>query len=382
MKNNPHIPQIAILVSTSRGWGRRLVKGILAYANEVGPWQVWVKPDAPDSFNELPHGWQGDGVIARVVSPNLATQLMASQLPVVNVADDPIAGFSAPQVQTDDNISTRMAVDHFIDRGFRNIAYIGSLDRPNAAKFAKKFERTLAELGLNCSVFPHQPSDSDPETTLTQWLLSLPKPIGILTGGNNYGIDVINSCMEAGIPVPHDVAVLSGGYDELLNHSCYPALSGIITPTEQIGYKSAELLHQMMLGKSVQQTPIYLPPPGITEHLSTNTLAVNDPKLIQVVEYLRQHAFESIAMDDLAKSIPMARRSLERRFKQAFNRSPLDEIRRLRVDRARKLLIETDMPMQLIAEACGYATYNYLTHVFKQNTGINPSQYRNQFRCS
>ena len=380
MKIPSKIPQVAILVSTRNNWGREIVKGILAYANEVGPWHIWIKPGAPDTLEGFPKGWRGDGAIARVASSDLADALNKTGLPVVNVADSPVEGFSAPCVRTDDRISTRMAAEHFIDRGFRNLAFVGPRHMPNPVWYAKAFQEALSEHDLPCRVFPTKKHELDMDAPLTSWLVSLPKPVGILTWGHDHGRVVVDCCMEAGISVPHDIAILCGSYDDLLSHACFPALSGILNPTIQIGYKAAARLHAMLLGEKVPHDTLYLPPLGITERLSTDTLAVEDPKLAKVVGFLREHAFESITMKDVLHAVPMARRSLERHFQQVFGRSPLDEIRRLRINKARKLLAETDLPMQDIAEACGFATYNYLTHVFKQTTNVTPRDYRKQFR--
>ena len=382
MGTAPDIPQVAILVSTSRGWGRRIVQGILAYANEVGPWHVWANAGAPDTYESLPPGWRGDGLIARVASESLAEDIMKSGVPVVNVADSSIDGFSSPCVRTDDRVGTQMAAEHFSERGFRNIAFVGPRHDANPIHYAEAFHQALADHDLSCDVFKLKENEniSGQYDELTEWLVALPKPVGILVWGHSNGRDVVDCCMEAGISVPHDIAILAGTYDELLCHACFPALSGILAPTEQIGYRAAALLHEMMQGKSVPNETTFLPPIGVMERLSTDTLAVDDPKLVQVVHYLRAHAFEPITMKDVLRAVPMARRSLERRFHQTFGRSPLDEIRRMRVNKARRLLAETDMPMQQIAEACGYATYNYLTHVFKNETGRTPRSYRRQFR--
>lgn len=382
MNVSSHIPQVAILVSTSANWGRQIVKGILSYANEVGPWHLWIKPSTPNNSTELPRGWRGDGLIARVASPDLVDEISASGLPVVNVADIQIQGFSAPCVRTDDRISIQMATEHFIDRGFRNIAYVGSRQNSNPIWYGNAFKEALEEKGLPCNSYYLGDKSADQPDNITEWLLSLPKPVGILVWGHGNGRMVVDTCMEAGISVPHDIAILCGSYDELLSHACFPALSGILAPTEQIGYKAAQLLHQMMQGKKVPNKITYLPPLGIMERLSTDTLAVEDPKLVQVVEYIHQNAFEPITMGHILHAVPMARRSLERRFMQVFGRSPLEEIRRLRIDKARRLLAETDLPMQNIAEACGYATYNYLTHVFKQVTHMTPRDYRKKMRPS
>lgn len=380
MKFSSDTPHIAILVGTSRDWGRNLVKGILAYAETVVPWHVWVRPGDMNVFESLPQGWKGDGVIARVHSASLAKELADSGLPVVNVSDTAIEGFSAPCIRTDDRISAEMAVDHFIERGFRHIAIAGPHHRSTPRWYSQTFQQILAERKVPCEVFHMPDHEGEVAAALIEWIKKLPKPVGILTLGHNMGRAIVDHCREIGISVPHDVAVLSGNYDELMCHACFPALSGIVTPTEQIGYRAAELLQEMMDGKQVPHKNIYLPPLGIKECLSTNTLAVRDPQLVQVIHYIRDHAFEPITMNDILHKVPMSRRSLDRRFAKAFGRTPNDEIRRLRINKARRLLAETNMQMQLIAEACGYATYNYLTHVFKQATGITPSEYRKRAR--
>jgi len=127
----PDIPQVAILVSTSNSWGRRIVKGILSYAQEVGPWHIWVKPIGPKEATQIPKGWRGDGIIARVSSTEIANNMSAFKLPVINVADEDVDGFKAPCVRTDDSEGAQLAVNHFIDRGFNNFAFVGPLHRSN-----------------------------------------------------------------------------------------------------------------------------------------------------------------------------------------------------------------------------------------------------------
>ncbi len=380
MNKPPEIPQVAIMVNTAQDWGRRLIRGVVAYANEKGPWYIWVKPNATYPGERLPEGWRGDGIIARVINKDQADEIKALKVPIVDVSDNPIDGFEVPRILTDDKVGCEMAIQHFAERGIRNLAFIGANNRPTPVKYAEAFENIALQNGYTCSQFEVNTISPDADEEIIDWLKSLPKPCGVLAMGNNHARNLVDCCGTAGIIIPHDIAVLCTTDDELLNHACFPALSGILPPTESIGYQAAANLHRQMLGEEVSKEPVYLPPKGVIARLSTETLAVEDPKLVQVAYFIREHAFEPITMSDILKEVPMARRSLERRFQKAFGRSPVDEIRRIRVDRARKLLAETDLTMQSIAEACGYATYNYLTRVFKQITGMTPIDYRKQNR--
>lgn len=377
MNQSGDIKQVAVLVGTSRDWGRHLVRGILAYSEKITPWNIWIHPNG-GKFNALPENWTGEGIIASVKTQELADVLNRSGLPIVNVGDTPVAGFSAPCVRTDDVVSVQMAAEHFTNRGFFNLAVVGPRHRPTPKAYADAFKQHLAEAGLPCELFATTSPLPDPQKFIP-WLKSLPKPVGILAMGHNAGRAVVESCRAAGISVPHDVAILSSGYDELMCDTCFPALSGIVSPTEQIGYKAAELLVKMMQGEKVPNETFYVPPLRIEERLSTETLAVADPRMAQVIAYIRKHAFESIALKDVLQAVPMARRTLDHKFHKIFGHSPVEEIRRLRINKARTLLAQTDLPMQFVAESCGYATYNYLTHVFKQSTGQTPSEYRKKF---
>ena len=58
--------RIAVLVDTSTGWGRRVIRGIADYATKQTGWQLTVVESGRDEKLALGRGWQGDGVIARI----------------------------------------------------------------------------------------------------------------------------------------------------------------------------------------------------------------------------------------------------------------------------------------------------------------------------
>ncbi|MDZ8118783.1 DNA-binding transcriptional regulator [Pontiella sp. NLcol2] len=380
MKTESRILNVAILLNAKLDWGRNIMNGILAYAQEVGPWKVWIRRDAPNQFNHLPENWEGDGVIARVSSETLAKELTEHGIPYVNVDDNPLPNLPAPSFLTDDKAGTEMAAEFFIEKGFRTIALVGSIQKPTNLHYINSFKQALSNHNMPCHFFEITPNWTDAQPKLCAWLQQLPKPAGLLCLGINGTSRIVNLCNDLGISVPHDIAILASNDDQIGCHSCFPPLSGIISPTEQIGYRAAEKLHRLMLGEPMKPETFYIPPPSIVERLSTDTLAVKDPRLVKAMQFIKKHAFEPITMNDILKVVPMSRRSLERRFSEVFKHTPNNEIRRLRMNRAKELLAETDLPMADIAEACGYSSYNYLSHAFRNATGISPSAYRKQFR--
>lgn len=117
--------RIAVLVDTSTAWGRRLIHGVLAYEKMHGRWDVWLEPRGQKEPLRLPKGWKGNGIIARVSTSSIADKLSQLQVPVVNVSGIRIEGVNFPRVCTDNDKFAEVAVNHFVDRGLVNIAYIG-----------------------------------------------------------------------------------------------------------------------------------------------------------------------------------------------------------------------------------------------------------------
>ena len=377
-------PRIAILVDTATSWGRRTVRGILDYTLQHGLWDVWIDPKGQNETFSLPKGEQFDGVIARVSTKQLQNDLKASRLPIVNVSGIQFGKSPFPRICVDQKMSADLALEHFKSRALKHFAYVGPRHLDYVKQHVRAFEHAVSISGMKCHAYVNKTTGRDDyfwhpsQKRLITWLRNLPKPIGIYTWGFEVGRDLILACRKAGLQVPHDVAILGGDYDELLSDASHPALSGILTPAQQVGYQAASILHQQFQGKPVSREPIFLPPKTVVERLSTEVMAIDDPQILQAIQYLQAHACENITVDDILRKVPMARRALERKFKSLLGRSPAKEICHIRIQRARKLLSETNLSMQDIAEACGYTSYTYLGNVFKKETGQSPGRYRKE----
>ena len=371
-------PRVTVLVSTASGWGRGIIKGISAFAHKHGPWLLQVEPEGERCL--LPAGWRGDGVIARLSTPKTAESLLRAGVPIVNVSSIALAGRAAavPRVCSDVAAGGTLAARHFLDRGFKHFGYVGLQKLSYVREHREAFSSLLAEKGCACHVLAlgDRPEVADIPASLLEWLRKLPKPVGVLTWNNSQGRAVIHACRLAGLLVPEDVAVLSGNDDPLLCECCLPQLSAIGVATEQIGETAAELLQRLMQGKSIPQAPVLVPPIGIIARQSTDALLIQNPALLQALGFIREHATEPIQVEDILQAVPIARRSLERFFQESLGRSPADEIRRVRLERAKHLLATTDMPIPKVAQASGFGTGEYLATLMRRMVGMTPLKYR------
>jgi transcriptional regulator GlxA family with amidase domain len=86
-------------------------------------------------------------------------------------------------------------------------------------------------------------------------------------------------------------------------------------------------------------------------------------------------------VDSLAKRASMSGRTFARRFVEETGRTPMQWVTDQRVLYARRLLEETDLDVDRVADKAGFGTATLLRHHFRRVVGVNPSDYRRRFAC-
>lgn len=382
----PKNRRVALLIDTSTSWGVRLIKGINKYAQEVG-WLIYIEPRGRYEIFGVPTGWSGDGIIARITRDELADEILATGLPAVNVSWFPYQGPQIARCTADEQQSGRMSADYFLSNGFEQFAYCGILDRPGYVdKFGEAYAGVLAAVGYECHQYKAPAGQSRPVAwnahvaSLVKWLKGLPKPVALLCWNAARGRQVTEACHYAGLRVPDEIAVLGGEFDELMSHISNPPLSTLDQPSEQIGYAAAELLAGMMAGRKPPAEPLLFSPTRIIVRHSTDTLAIDDELVREALDFIRQRAPHGICVADVVRKLAVARRTLEQRFIRLMGRTPAAEIRRVRIEEAKRLLIDTDKSVAEVARAAGFSQQDLFSRTFRRNVGVPPSDFRRQRR--
>jgi LacI family transcriptional regulator len=215
---------------------------------------------------------------------------------------------------------------------------------------------------------------------LGDWLKNLPKPVAILTWNASSSREIIYACQEAGLLVPEEVAVLSGSDDDVLCELLQIPVSAILAAAEQIGHEAARVLNGLMRKRTAPKKLILIPPLGVVARQSTDTLAIKDPALVAALRFIRANAPKPIQVNDVARHAAVSRRVLERRFIHLLGRTPAAEIRRIHIERAKKLLVETDVAIPEVAESSGFGSPEYMAYVFKAELDQTPLRYRKETR--
>ena len=384
----PDRRSVALLVETSNAYARGLLDGIIAYQREHELWSIYVgeqeRGARPPTWVK---NWRGHGIIARIETEIIASTIRRTHLPVVDVSAARLVK-NIPWVETDDRDIARLAARHLIDRGFQNLAFCGE-PQYNWSQWREKYFLALAEdAACECHVFQGKPrGDKDYSWTrerrrLKSWVVKLPKPVGIMACYDFKGQQLLDICRELDMAVPEKVAVLGVDNDARLCKLCTPPLSSVIPDTHRTGYEAAQLLDKMMRGENVTSDAVLVPPLGIAERQSTDVYAIDDEDIVTALRYIREHACDGITVADLLRRVPLSRRVLEHRFQKLVQRTPHAEIIRIRMERACRLLRETDLSLSEISKRTGFAHADYLSVAFKKQVGMSPRAYRKDLRVS
>ncbi len=390
----PDRPRVALLIESSRAYGRRTLFGVARYVREHRPWSIFLQERSlGEKCPEWLKDWKGDGIIARVESRQIAEGIKRLRIPAVDVRYL-LRNLGWPSVRPDDAAAARLAFEHLRERGFRQFAFCGFNGADYSDVRRDSFQACVTNAGLPCHIYTdsttlrktttqeHEARGLKDSEHVVRWLENLPKPIGLMACNDIRGQQVLNACRVAGISVPEEVAVIGVDNDEMLCELSDPPLSSVSLDTERIGYEAASLLDQMIAGKQPKQELILVQPAGVVTRRSTDVLAIEDRHITTATQYIREHACEGIDVSNVLKVVPLSRSTLERRFYRVLGHSPKEEILRTRLARAKQLLAETDFSLAQVASKVGFEHPEYLSVIFKKKTTLTPGEFRAQARVA
>lgn len=372
---------VGVVVDGVSAYGRGVLRGVLRHANLDRQWilheDLWRASETLDAFPKC------DGaIVAGFLGPHF-DKVCSHARHVVHCSSggDPSKTIV---VSIDDHAVGRIAAEHLLDCRLEHFAYYGETEASVSASRLQGFRQALEQRGYTCVPsgigwpvgtewfnHTHWPR-------LIDWLHSLPKPVGVLAADDSLAHDLARVCLEADIAVPDRVSILGVNNDDLLCEAAWPTLSSVEVDYSRVGYLAAKLLDQLMSGQKLpkQERCVRLPPIGVCRRVSTDVLAVNEPHLNDAIRYIREHACDPCNVRDILQNVPVARRWLERQFVARIGRTPHAEITHVRMETAKRMLMQPDLTIPAIAERCGYSAVQNFTRVFRQVVGKTPATYR------
>lgn len=389
------IPCIAVSLSTTIKTYRDIMQGILRYANERGPWAVQIVEGRADEqqlaqiSRENYAGFIGHAATQRILKGLLDSKLAVLLVDVFQpdflprIRRRPATG----QMFSDDHPIGTEAAKYFVERNFTHFAFVGDVRAAIYSEDRRRaFENVLTDAGFSCEIYP-TPSAAllrnatREQMTLGEWLRHLPRPCALFVSNDIRARRVLNACLNVGIAVPQDIAVLSCDNDELICETTIPPLSSIQFNTQQAGYRAAALLDRMMRNDehlTSRERILRYGFQNIVTRNSSEVMQLSDPLVTRILTYIRLNAETHFTMIDLANTLNVSRRLLEMRFKRATGRTLHEELMRVRMERARTLLRTSAQSIETIAEICGFSSSSHFGSTFARMFGCSPGIFRRQ----
>lgn len=357
----------------------RMVRGVAAFGRKRG-WRYTMRPESlPDLVASLQRS-QAQGIIAASRLSVKAVETLAQSRPVIYVLD----GIGEAVVRLDEEAIGRAGAEHLVEQGFRRFAYCGVSMDWSVKRYAG-FEAALRKrgitptttLGYRCEAgtWPgwYELMQGD---WLRSWAGTLQLPVAVMACHDYVAASLLDACLARGLRVPEDVAILGVDNNELRCDYNAVTLSSVDPDLEAVGRRAAEVLDAMLRGERPVANTMVVRPKGVVVRQSTELLAFGDDTVNDALRFIRDRAADGISVADVLGRVGVSRSALERKFAHHLGRSPGDEIRRVRMNVARELLLDTNLPLAEIADQTGFDYLSHFSKAFRDAFGESPRKYR------
>ena len=379
--------KVLLLIDYSSEFSRRLLKGLIQYSKEHGPWIFYRLPSyyktlyGKEGIVEWAKEWEADAIVARW--DHEGTDLLKSlNIPVVlqNYKDrsDYFSNLTGDYIGTGE-----MAARFFIKRRYRNFAFYGNKgvvwSRERAEGFRKEVEKAVG----NYYYFESENLDGEEWGTshiqLDEWLLSLPKPVGLFACDDDFALRISQICKINNIKIPEEISLLGVDNDELICHLSDPPISSIVTDVEKGGYEAGRLIDRMIKGEIVEPFNIIIRPTRFELRKSTEKYDISNGYISQVVNYIEDNFTTDINIEALSDLVPLSRRNLEVKFKEEMGTTIYQFILSCRIDYFAHLLLTTDRTLYDMALEAGFNDCKNISRIFKKHRGCTPVEFQKKY---
>jgi LacI family transcriptional regulator len=335
------------------------------------------------------HSLTWDDAIAAEPDAILGTLQVADPLPVVDtsktrvlIVNASVANHPYRRFMIDGIEAGRRATRHLISRNLASYVYFGWSDVGYSEEHRLGFEEAISKAGLNHIAHSIDMLKLDTHESLPDkhMLLSLPKPCGIVCVNDGLAVRIIESCLNHGLLVPEDVAVMGLDEDPTQSVRSQVPLSSVARDLFNQCLAASEYLDKWLRNLPVPDSPVLYPPGEVIERQSTMIFGVDDPLVRQALTIIHTPESTLATVEHLLDLMQcdVSRRQVEKRFRKALGHTPYQEIQRARVAYAQKLLRSTNYSIDDIAYHIGLPSSVHISRLFKAHTGMTPTAYRKQ----
>ena len=361
---------------------KRKLDGVREAAARLG-WRVQVSAPirSKAEIAELEKFWNPVGyIVASGISKGAMSAPLFGEKPVVWFYLPDGRNYPASRcVHDDPDAVARLAARELLSLGLSRYGYVSDAGRPAWSEPRRgAFARALALHGLRPDFFDPSALDLDNSAftaAITAWLRAGPLPMGVFAVTDAMATRVASACTAAGLRIPDDVAIIGVSDDAAFCEGQIATLTSIAMNYAAGGRLAVEKLARLVAGREDAAPSVYSPL-WVVRRASTTRLDKPDDDVSRALERIRREACGGLTARDVLKGFGCARRTAETRFRAAVGRSILGEIRRVRLEEAKRCLAEGRKSIDAISFQCGYASAAAFSVFFRAETGTTPTKWR------
>jgi LacI family transcriptional regulator len=362
--------------------------GVVAYSQAAG-WRLL------DSSVYLPttlmkYHEELDGIVATIAMPELCQWVKEQNCPVARLLSTQQCS-EFPSVEPDSKAIGVRGAEHLLSLGSPTFVFYRSEESPETRLLWEGFSETIRAAGHNPHLLDFAASVPYAINPLTnrqvrwEWLReslsALPRPLAVMAEDDRFTTDLIEVSLMTGWWIPEDLSVLGVDNRALILGKLPVPISSIDSNLHQLGWAGAQLLDRMLDGEPAPKSPVIIQPGPVIPRRSTATFVCDCPAVSAAVNFLRQRYRDSIQVADVARASGLSTRSIQSAFRELVGCTISDELSRLRLAHASRLLRETDLKLESVAHESGLTSAKYLCDVFRASFNLTPTEFRESERA-
>jgi AraC-like DNA-binding protein len=256
--------------------------------------------------------------------------------------------------------------------------------RPASARSCEDFARLARAEGMAAEVWslegdgspalsPGRLLQPENEEQLAGFLRSLSLPSALCCASDHMAFIVAEVAARLGLRVPADLAVIGVGDNPLAN-TANPPLTSVAGDALAVGEAAGRLLAEWLAGGRMPASPVVVP--GARLIARESTTGKTDKRAIEIVrQMIQRQGARGVSVGELVAASGLSPKSLVRHYHATFGVDPVEEIQRLRIARAKRLLAAESRKIVEVAAECGFSSQAAFNNYFRRHTGCSPGAF-------
>lgn len=362
--------------------------GIAAWARE----HDWELDTSLISGAHLPEAAEWSAVVATIDRQETVDWLLGLGCPVVRMLEASSPGLTAqssafPKIDCDCESIGEAGARHLLTLGKAQFGFYCQTGRADGRAVQRGFERVMRTAGQGTFLLDFRTEHpaipvGQPVSRrqLLEWLKtklsSLTLPAAIMAEDDRFALALTQAANWLGLRVPEDVAILGVDDNRLILGASPLGISSVDSNLRSVGYRAADLAARLVVGESPPETPILIPARQVVPRESTAIFHGEHRKTDAALRYIRTHFRSPIDVESVASHVGLQPRALQKIMANEACPTIHQEILRLRLEAAERLLLETDLKLEAIAAETGMGNSKNLCRLFAQHRGVTPNSCR------